>query len=310
VSASDPELRFDALTREWVTIVGDRQDRPHLPDDDCPFCVGGLEARDPYVVKAFSNRWPPLTPGAPFEPAAALATGTDRAPARGAAEIVLYSADHDASLASLGVDGARRVVDLWAERTAALLARPEVAYVLVIENRGREVGATIDHPHGQIYGFPFVPPVPAREAIVAAEHGCPICAEVTRERAAGRRVVVRGDGWLGWVPFASAWPYGLLLAPVEHGAGLPALDDEGRAGLARALVDALGRYERLFERPLPYMLWVHQQPDEPGAHLHVHVAPPWRGTSVLRHVAAAELGSGTLFNPVVPEQAAEQLRGA
>jgi UDPglucose--hexose-1-phosphate uridylyltransferase len=306
VSPADGELRLDALTGEWVTIVGARQDRPHLPDDSCPFCVGGLEAPEPYTVRAFPNRWPPLTDG----PAGAGGGDADRAPARGAAEIVLYTPEHDASFASLGVDGVRRVVDLWAERTAALLARPDVAYVLVLENRGREVGATIDHPHGQIYGFPFVPPVPAREAARSAEHGCVICTEVTRERSDAARVVVDGDGWLGWVPFASSWPYGVLLAPVEHGPGLPALSDEGRTGLAHALVDVLGGYDRLFDRPVPYMLWVHQQPDRPDAHLHVHLAPMWRAASVARHVAAAELGSGTLFNPVVPEHAAARLRDA
>jgi UDPglucose--hexose-1-phosphate uridylyltransferase len=306
VNPPDAELRLDALTGEWVTIVGARQDRPHLPDHGCPFCVGGLEAPEPYTVRSFTNRWPPLTGGPAWERGA----GADRAPARGAAEIVLYTPEHHASFASLGVDGVRRVVDLWAERTAALLARPDVAYVLVLENRGREVGATIDHPHGQIYGFPFVPPVPAREAARSAEHGCVICAEVTRERADPARVVVEGHGWVGWVPFASAWPYGMLLAPVEHVTGLPALPDEGRGGLAHTLVDVLGRYDRLFDRPVPYMLWVHQQPEQPGAHLHVHLASTWRSASVARHVAAAELGSGTLFNPVVPEQAATRLRDA
>jgi hypothetical protein len=89
--------------------------------------------------------------------------------------VVLYSPDHDASLASLGREGVRGVVDLWAERTEALLGRPEVRYLLVFENRGAEVGATISHPHGQIYAYPFVPPVPAGEAEVAAEHGCALC---------------------------------------------------------------------------------------------------------------------------------------
>jgi UDPglucose--hexose-1-phosphate uridylyltransferase len=307
VSDTGPELRWDELTGEWVVVAAQRQQRPNLPDAGCPFCVGGLEAPDPYEVRAFPNRWPPLVPGSPLK---RTPRGWDRLPARGVAEVISYSPDHDASLASLGPDAALRVVELWAERTAALLARPDVAYVLVFENRGREVGATIDHPHGQLYAFSFVPPVPARELAVAADVGCAVCAQVRREDAARTRVVVETDEWLGFVPYASGWPYGLVLAPRTHVDGLPALADASRAGLAAVLVDALGRYDRLFGRPFPYMLWVHQQPDEALAHVHVHLAPPRRSADALRYVAAGELGSGTLFNPVRPEAAAEALRRA
>jgi UDPglucose--hexose-1-phosphate uridylyltransferase len=288
------ELRRDPLTGDWVGIAGSRQGRPNRPSEDCPFCVGGLEAPEPYEVKAFPNRWPMFAPGEPVELAG------DRVPARGASEVVLYSPEHDASLATLGVAHVRRVVDLWAERTEVLLSRPEVAYVLVFENRGADAGATIPHPHGQIYAFPEVPPTPAREAEVAARAGCPLCRE-----APGERLVSETGGWRTWVPFASAYPYGLLLAPRAHVPGLPELDGDARDGLAAALVDALGRLDRLFERPFPYMLWIHH-----GFHVHVHIAPPRRSAETLRYVASGEVGSGMLMNPVVPEDAAKALRDA
>jgi UDPglucose--hexose-1-phosphate uridylyltransferase len=288
------ELRRDALTGDWVGIAGSRQGRPNRPSSECPFCVGGLEAPEPYEVKAFPNRWPMYAPGDPIELAGNVV------PARGASEVVLYSPEHDASLSSLGAAHVRRVVDLWAERTEALLARPEIAYVLVFENRGADAGATIPHPHGQIYAFPFVPPSPAREAAVAEREGCPLCRDVPAELA-----VSKTGGWRVSVPYASAWPYGMLLAPARHVPTLAALAGDERDGLAAALVDALGRLDRLFERPFPYMLWVH-----PGVHVHVHVAPPRRSAETLRYVAAGELGSGTLTNPVVPEDAAEALRRA
>jgi UDPglucose--hexose-1-phosphate uridylyltransferase len=308
VSETDAELRLDALTGEWVAISGRRQGRPNRPAADCPFCVGGLEAPLSYDAHAFENRWPALLPGPPLDADGDGNGSRNRYPARGAAEVILYSTQHHASLASLGVDAVRRVVDLWAERTAALLARPEIEYVLLFENRGRDAGSTIDHPHGQVYAFPMVPPIPARELAVSAARGCPVCGELSREAADGARVVLETPGWRGWVPFASGWPFGLLLAPNEHHAGLPELPDDARTGLAAALVDAIGRYDRLFGRPFPYMLWVHQRPGDPTAHLHVHLAPPWRGNETLRYVAAGELGSGTLFNPLLPEDAAAQLR--
>ncbi|HEX4679574.1 MAG TPA: galactose-1-phosphate uridylyltransferase [Gaiellaceae bacterium] len=289
------ELRYDTLAGEWVGIAGERQSRPNRPPDDCPFCVGGIEAPVPYEVRAFPNRWPMFAPGDPV----VLEPATGQVPARGASEVVLYSPEHDSSLGSLGTAGVRRVIDLWAERTADLLARPEINYVLIFENRGADVGATIPHPHGQIYAFPFVPPVPAREAAVA-EHGCALCAEEP-----GERLVYESEEWRAYVPYASAYPYGLLIAPRTHISGLPELGDDARNGLATLLSDVLPRYDRLFGRPFPYMLWVH-----PGSHLHVHIAPPGRSADALRYVAAGEVGSGTLMNPVVPERAADELRNA
>jgi galactose-1-phosphate uridylyltransferase, family 1 len=303
---TDHELRLDALTREWVAIVGDRQRRPNLPAAGCPFCVGGLEAPEPYRVRWFPNRWPPLVPGPEIDlkvPADADHFATQ--PARGAAEVVLYTPEHTGSLATIGIDGVRAVVDLWAERTVELMARDEVHYVLVFENRGAAVGATISHPHGQIYAFPEVPPLPRREADVAAEHGCPLCTLVPAEVATGARIVHDGGEWIAHVPFAAGHPFATLLAPRTHVEDLPSLDNDGRNGLAAALVDVVGRYDRMYDAPMPYLMWIH-----PGVHLHVHFAPMHRAPGVLRYVASAEVGAEMLSNPVAPEAAAELLRNA
>ncbi len=311
------ELRFDPLTREWVNIVGSRQARPNLPASGCPFCVGGLEAPVPYDVRWFPNRWPALAPGDPVDFVVAEAAGTATVPAVGACEVVLFSPEHDASLATLPIAQVRKVVDVWADRTVELLARPEIEYVLVFENRGREVGATIDHPHGQIYGYPFVPPAPEREALVARRYGCAICAEMEAERAAGARVVTTSGDWVAWVPYASGYAYGMRIAGRAHAASLADLDDRARDDLAAILIDALGRYDRLWPAPdpsyrFPYLLWFHQAPASGGDewHLHAHLAPPLRAPGVARYVASGEVGSGTLSNPVVPEAAAQTLRDA
>jgi UDPglucose--hexose-1-phosphate uridylyltransferase len=311
------DLRFDPLTREWVNVVGHRQARPNLPAEGCPFCPGGLEAPEPYEVRWFENRWPAFAPGDPIDVAGAAAAGTTMLPAVGAAEVVLFSPQHDASLATLPHTQVRRVVDVWAARTEALLARPEIEYVLVFENRGREVGATIDHPHGQIYGYPFVPPAPEREAAAAAEaQHCPVCEEVARELAEGARIVAEQDDWIAYVPFAAAYPYGMRFAPRSHTATLTDLDDASRDALAALLQDALGRYDRLWPpHPgylFPYLLWFHQAPAgaDGSWHVHAHTAPPLRAEGVQRYVASGELGSATLANPVVPELAARELRDA
>jgi len=279
------DVRRDPLTGALVAVNAERQARPNRPDDErCPFCVGGLEAPEPYDVRAFVNRWPSF----PDE----------------RCEIVLYTPQHDATFWSLGVDGAPAVVDLWAERSAALGARDDIAYVLVFENRGAEVGATIPHPHGQIYAYTDVPPVPAAELTAAT---CALCAEDPGDRA-----VAAVGGWRAWVPHASVYPYGLVVAPVEHEPDLPSLSHESRRDLASVLVDVLHRLDRLWDRAMPYMLWFHQRPFDrdlwPNAHVHLEIAVPQRGPGLQRFIAASELGSGVFVNPVTPEQAAAELR--
>lgn len=313
------EFRLDPHTGEWVNIVGHRQSRPNLPPrDGCPFCPGGLEAPDPYDTRWFENRWPALAPGEPVDPAALEAAGVTSFEAVGAAEVILYSPDHDGSLGSLGVEQVRKVVDLWAERTSALMARPEIQYVLVFESRGAEVGATLNHPHGQIYAYPFVPPSPAEELAHARSVGAdPVATELAAELADGRRIVHDGEHWVAWVPFASPYPYGLRLASRRAVGRIDELDDLQRTGLAEALCDVLGRYQRMWEGDpaasviFPYLMWFHQAPKgtAPGeGRLHCHLAPPQRSPGIARYVAAGESGSGTLSNPVVPEAAAAALR--
>ena len=278
-----PDLRRDELTGALTYVVDSRQDRPNLPSETCPFCPGGLEAPEPYDVRWFVNRWPAMP--------------NDRC------EVVLYTPEHDATFWSLGVAGARKVIDLWAERSAALGARPDIDYVLVFENRGAEVGATIGHPHGQIYAFDFVPELPRRELERGTSLGEP-----------GDRLVTTAPGWKAWVPEAPVFPYALRLAPDALVADLPSLDSAGRDGLAALLVDVLERLDHLNGDETPYMLWIHQRPfdggDWPDAQLHVEIVSPWRSPGVSRYVAAGELGSGVYFNPVAPEAAAQSLREA
>ncbi len=278
------DWRVDPLTGKPAVIVRSRQARPNLPATGCPFCPGGLEAPEGhYDVKWFPNRWPAMPDGR--------------------CEMVLYTPRHDLAFWQLGIDGARKVVDLWIERTGALGSRDDVAYVLIFENRGREVGATIDHPHGQIYAYDEIPPVALSELV----DGVLDLATVPQELV----VCSHGD-WLAWVPAAATWPFELLLAPLSgHGA----LTDHGidRGGMAATLVDALARLDQLVDGPMPYMMWIHQRPTTaeplPAQPMHFHVAPLLRAPATPRFMAAAELGGGVYFNPVVPADAAGILRG-
>lgn len=279
------ELRIDPLTGVQVQVTRSRQARPNRPLSGCPFCVGGVEAPEPYLVKAFTNRWPSFP--------------DDRC------EVVLYAPEHDAELSRLPPAHVRAVVDLWAERSAALGARPDLAYVLVFENNGAEVGATIPHPHGQIYTYPDVPALPATELerLAQGHHLLEDDPEL---------VVVERDGWRAWVPGAAIYPYGMRVAPLEPRPDLPSLDDADRDAFGSVLTEALRRLQGVFDPPMPYLMWIHQRPFDgrpwPQAWMHVEIVGPHRAPGVMRYVAGAELGSGAYLNPVVPQEAAAHLR--
>jgi UDPglucose--hexose-1-phosphate uridylyltransferase len=284
------DLRRDPLTGAPTVVVGSRQGRPNLPSSDvaatdCPFCPGGLEAPEDYDVRSFVNRWPAMPDYR--------------------CELVLYTPDHDAAFWSLGIDGARRVVDRWAERTAELGARDDVDYVLIFENRGPEVGATIAHPHGQIYAYDHVP---ERQRRLLTAGWAP-------ELDAGERFVVDhggNTGWFAWVPVASTFPVALTLAPKVRVPDIASLDESGRTDLATILVDVLARLDRLYDAPLPYMMWLNQRPtdgvDHPEAWFNIEIVSPWRRAGTSRFIAAAEVACNEYFNPVIPEVVAERLR--
>ncbi len=164
------DQRIDPYLGTVVHVVGARQARPNLPSTGCPFCVGGLEAPLPYDVHWFSNRWPAMQGNR--------------------CEVVLYTPQHDATFWSIGRHGVRKVIDLWAQRTEALGQRDDVDFVLVFENRGAEVGATIAHPHGQIYAYDHIPQRPA--SLLAAGW--------KPEADCGDRMVAQADGWTACVP--------------------------------------------------------------------------------------------------------------
>ncbi len=279
---SSGDTRVDSYLGTVVHVVGTRQARPNLPSSGCPFCPGGLEAPAPYDVRWFRNRWPAM--------------------AGERCEVVLYTSEHDATFSSLGVDGAVRVLDLWAERCTELGGRNDVDYVLVFENRGPEVGATIAHPHGQIYAYDHVP---ARQRKLLEAGWQP-------DHAPGERLVADGGDWSAWVPCASTYPIAVTVAPRTRVPDLASLDSVGRRGLAKLLVDVLGRLDRLFDQPLPYMMWLNQGPttgaDWPTAWFNIEIVSPWRNAGTARFIAAAEVACDEYFNPVIPEMIAEQLR--
>lgn len=300
------EIRHDPVLDEAVVIASHRQERTFLPPaDSCPLCPTRpgrpteIPAED-YEVVVFENRFPSL-----------------RGPS-GRCEVVCFTSDHDALLSQLGPERLRQVVDVWADRTRELGAREEVAQVFCFENRGKEIGVTLDHPHGQIYAYPFVTPRAERQLASARRHrsehgGCLFCRVLEDELADGRRVLATTGSWAAFVPEAARWPFEVHLYPRRHVPDLPALEGAEADELARILPEVLGPFDHLFESPAPYIASWQQAPtrsDRDLAHLHLEVVSSRRSATKLKYLAGSESGAGVFINDIRPERAAELLRAA
>jgi UDPglucose--hexose-1-phosphate uridylyltransferase len=297
------ELRFNELRGELVDYAIHRQERTFLPPrDHCPLDAtkpDGEPTEIPYPefeIAVFENRFPA------FERP------------RGAAEVVVYTDDHDASFAALPPSRVEALMWVWRHRYLELGSRPDVDYVFIFENRGVEVGVTLHHAHGQIYGYPFIPPVAALER--AADErlgGCAPCALLARELAEGARLAYTSDALAVYVPYAARWPYELHLVLIEHRRSLLDCTPDELRLLAETLQRIVRGYDRLFDRPFPYVMAVHQAPTTgAGAegHLHVEFYPPLRTRDRLKYLAGSEQGAGAFISDVLPEEAAAALREA
>ncbi|MFL6239457.1 MAG: galactose-1-phosphate uridylyltransferase [Actinomycetes bacterium] len=321
------ERRWDPVTGEWRTFATHRQDRTFLPPAEaCPLCptpVGATtttEVPEPaYQIVVFDNQFPSLS-AQPPEPTVQPSDLYDVLPAVGAAEVVLYSDQHNATFTDLDIERVRRLIDVWADRYAVLGARHDIGYVFIFENKGAVIGVTIDHPHGQIYGFPDVPPRPRRELDVAAahlaEHGtCVYCDVVAHEQSDGVRVVSSNEDFLAFVPFAARFPYEVHVTSLRHAASLLDLSDPERRSFAEVLLNVARAYDGLFAFSMPYVMAMHQSPTDDGewlavSHLHVEFTPPYRTADKLKYLAGAELAAGAFINDTVPEATAAALRRA
>ncbi|MFE6052886.1 galactose-1-phosphate uridylyltransferase [Kitasatospora sp. NPDC056446] len=319
--APGSEVRLDPATGDWVTVAAHRQARTYRPPaEECPLCpsrdgrLSEIPAED-YQVAVFENRFPSLAgpPAAPVHGADGLWTG---GPGAGRCEVVCFTADHDASFADLTPERARLVLDAWTDRTAELSALPGVRQVYCFENRGAEIGVTLAHPHGQIYAFPFTTPRTARMAARATAHRADTGRNLSddllaAERAHGERVVLSGEHWTAFVPYAARWPYEVHLLPHRRVPDLTALDERQRAEFPSVYLELLRRFDRLFGTGrTPYISAWHQAPaglrDELALHLELFTIR--RTADKLKYLAGVESGMDAFVNDVTPEDAARRLR--
>jgi UDPglucose--hexose-1-phosphate uridylyltransferase len=325
-------MRLDVLTGDWISVAAARQNRAFLP----PAELDPLAPQSPsnpseipsrYDVAVFENRSPsfgpalaaahgsaPVAPDAPrgLDDLADIGLGRTRSSV-GRCEVVCFSPEHEGSFGTQSPTRARTVIEAWADRTAALSALPGVEQVFPFENRGEAIGVTLGHPHGQIYAYPYVTPRTARLLDAAHRVGPDLFARILDFERDSERVVLSGEHWTAFVPFAARWPLEVHLVPHRHVADLAETDAAERDELAPLYLRLLRGVDALYDSPTPYIAAWHQAPVHVGrdaARLHLELTSPRRAADRLKYLAGSEAAMGAWIGDIPPEAAAERLRAA
>ncbi len=321
------QLRLDPLTGRWVVIAGERSERPFAflprslpvedePDRPCPFCPGNEESSPAalesygtsgqWQVRVVPNRYPAFGGSEPMV-VTHLGPVFTQAPASGIHEIFVMTPEHRASWSDLSDSHAALVMDALRDRMAEHAQISGLRYSQAVVNCGREAGASLEHPHGQLLSMPFVPGETASELAGFArfQGNCLLCAVSDAEEEARHRVVYEDERLVVITPFWSGTPYELLVVPRAHGPHLYRAAPEDLAAVGRSIKLALAAM-RDHLGDVAYNLMFHSAPYRISGdyHWHVHILPK------VTTRGGFELGSGVLINVVPPERAADELRSS
>jgi len=317
-------MRQDPLSGEWVSIAAARQNRVFLPpahlDPLAPSTPENpSEVPSNYDVAVFENKSPSFGPlltddDAPegLDDLREIGLGRIRTSV-GRCEVVCFSPATEGSFGSLSVTRARTVIEAWAERTHALSQMPGIQQVFPFENRGEAIGVTLHHPHGQIYSYPYVTPRTQRLIDSIESYGPTLFADILASEQAGDRVILRGEHWTAFVPFAARWPVEVHMLPHRHVADFAGTTLAERDELAVLYRRLLRGIDHLYSTPTPYIGAWHQAPvhaHRDTIRLMLQLTSPRRAEDKLKFLAGSEAAMGAWIGDVTPEQAAENIRAA
>ncbi|UPT67766.1 MAG: galactose-1-phosphate uridylyltransferase [Sphingobacteriales bacterium JAD_PAG50586_3] len=314
------ELRYNPLLNSWVIHAAARQNRPHLPKDFCPFCPGSSQVPYDYDVLVYKNDFPVLSndPVAVKEHPHPLYSTKE---AYGVAEVILYSPNHNATFGSLTREHIARIVQVWKQRNDELSADRKIEYVYPFENRGEEVGVTMHHPHGQLYAFSWVPPKVEEELSNCIEYyhtqGFNLFDVITDiERKDRKRWLYENDHFVAYLPYFTDYPFGVFVVAKDSIANLSDFTPAHITDLADILKVITNAFDRIYDRPFPYMMVTHQAPVNKGGYehanefyrFHIEFYPPLRDKDKVKWYASSEMGAWVATNPNSLEDCAELLR--
>lgn len=315
------ELRWNPLLGTYTMVAANRQGRPHLPKGQCPFCPGSGKVPDNYEVLVYDNDFPALSPN-PLEINEQVGVYRNAA-AYGKCEVILYTSDHDSCMSKLSEERILKVVETWADRQSVLSEDKNIKYIYPFENRGEEVGVTMHHPHGQLYAYPFVPLKLKTELdnckSYYEENGSNLFDDMNKEELKFReRIIAQNESFLTYLPYFTDYPFGIFIVARNKKGDLSQFTSQEKKDLAQAIKKAAGALDTVFDRPMPYMMCIHQTPvnsveyadAENYFRFHIEFYPVLREKDKVKWYASSESGAWAAANTLLVEDCAIELRKA
>ena len=331
------ELRWNPMISDWVMINSNRQKRPVMPENYCPFCPASESDKlenpekyefhkiwEHYDVMKYDNDYPALSQN---PPAPDNMTGNGELNITdtmyGKCEVILFSPEHNSSICEFSVKHITKIVDLWTERFIEISKDENIKYIFIFENRGELVGVTQPHPHGQIYGYSFMPKKIELENDCFKKHynknkTCMFC-DINRDEINFKeRVIYENDDFIVYVPFFAEYVYQVYIASKTHKSNIAKFNKKERKNLALTLKMVTGMYDSLFNKKFPYMMCMHNAPvnlknqktTDKTFHFHIEFYTPLRDANTQQFNASSETGVWAHCNPSSPEEKAKELREA
>jgi len=317
-----PEFRWNPLLDTWTMVATNRQNRPHLPKDHCPFCPGSANVPANYEVLAYPNDFPAMTLDSP--PTKRKKSSSEifkSANAVGKCEVILYSPEHNKKFYELSDGHLLKIVELWSSRFKEISADTRVKYIFEFENKGEEVGVTIPHPHGQLYAYSYIP-VKIREELENSKKyyrktGRALFADLNKaEKKYKKRVVFENKNFVAYIPYFTDYPFGVFIVHKGLKGNITQFTLQEKKDLAEALKKVTAGFDHIFDRPFPYMMCLHQTPVNEKKYadaenyysFHIEFYPPLRAKDKIKWYSGSEMGAGAAANPMDVDECAALLK--
>lgn len=311
------ELRYNPFLDTFTIVAANRQNRPHLPKDYCPFCPSFGKVPE-YDVMIYPNDFPALSQNSSEVESHSFFWKKE---AYGACEVILYSPEHDKRFCQLSVNQICKIVDLWKERFNYYKNDHRIKYIFPFENNGEEVGVTIHHPHGQLYAYSWIPLKIKTELdnclkFYQISQKPLIQFWIEKEIEEKSRIIYENDDFVALIPFFTDFPFGVHIIDKNLTPNIGEMSEYQLKKLSLALKYVTLAFDKIFEKAFPYMLCVHQTPvnddfyDEAPKYysFHIEFYPPLREKDKIKWYASSEMGAGAATNTVLVEDTAQIMK--